>query len=240
MNVSILVTTFNGEKFLSQQLDSILRNMRQYDELIIVDDGSSDKTVDIIKKYIDTDSRVFFYTSGFHCHQKAIEFGVSKVKNDIIFYSDQDDIWMDDKIEKCIPYFENDSNLLLLQHDAITIDENNIQTSGSIIKQNKIKKGFFKNIIKGRYFGCCMVAKKELFQLATPFPTDVYFDYWLGLIADSKKRFKLVNLVLTQYRRHSTNQTTFKRRGIRIVLKSRFKLIKNIIKFRKKFKRQQK
>lgn len=234
-SISVLMATYNGEKFIVKQLDSIIKNMSNNDELIIVDDGSSDNTFSILTSYASNDPRIKVYLGGFHCQQKAIEYGLQYVNNDIIFYSDQDDIWTNDKKIRCLEYFKNNPDIMLIQHNAITIDENGKEISASINKEKNIKKGFLRNLIKGRYFGCCMVMKKKLIKYAMPIPKNVYFDYWIGLIADKKKAFLLTDDCLTMYRRHSTNQTTFRRRGLFVVLKSRLKLLFIILKNLKKF-----
>ena len=94
--VSVCMATYNGGKYIKEQIDSILGQLSNNDELIISDDNSTDDTVDIINRISDSRVRLFFnkqkgYTNNF-------ENALKQVRGDIIFLSDQDDIWMDNKV----------------------------------------------------------------------------------------------------------------------------------------------
>ena len=97
--IDILLATYNGEKFLREQLDSILNQTYKNFNLIISDDGSEDKTLQILKEYQEKDNRVIVYN-----HKKNLgvisnfEFLLEKVNSKYFMFSDQDDVWNNTKI----------------------------------------------------------------------------------------------------------------------------------------------
>lgn len=92
------MTTYNGEKYISVQLDSILKQLSENDEVIISDDSSTDRTVDVIKNF--KDKRIKLYEDN-HFHSPIFNFenALEKASGDIIFLSDQDDVWLDNKVK---------------------------------------------------------------------------------------------------------------------------------------------
>lgn len=208
------MTTYNGEKYLKEQLDSILIQIGDNDEIIISDDGSSDSTLYIIDSYKDPRIKVYKnkqskqnYKYSFYKITKNFENAISKAKGDIIFLADQDDIWLPEKIEKTLNEFK--SKTLLVIHDCKVINEQKKIISESYYTQNNSKKGFFRNLIKSSYLGCCMAFKRELLDKALPYPQNaVPHDIWLGLIAEWNKKVVFSNEKLILYRRHNSNQST--------------------------------
>ena len=121
MKISIAMTTYNGSRFLEQQLKSLLRQTKKADEIIIVDDGSSDDTVAIIKKYLNvSNTRIKLYINEVNLGVfKNFEKAISLCKGDIIFCCDQDDVWQFDKIEKHINNFDDDTMLAIIHQFLI-------------------------------------------------------------------------------------------------------------------------
>ena len=98
--ISVCMTTYNGENHIAEQLESILKQLNGNDELIISDDGSSDKTIEIINEFKDTRIRLFL--NSFRNIILNFEFALSKATGSIIFLSDQDDIWYDNKVSELV------------------------------------------------------------------------------------------------------------------------------------------
>lgn len=122
--VSVCMATFNGEKFIKEQIDSILCQLSDYDELIVSDDGSTDKTVDIIKSYNDRRISIFNHVRNFETNSLTsivssnFENAIKHAKGDYIFLSDQDDVWLPNKISEGVQSLRS-SDVVLLNASAV-------------------------------------------------------------------------------------------------------------------------
>jgi len=120
MNVSVCIATYNGEKYIKEQLTSILIQLEDTDEIIISDDSSTDQTVEIIKSLDDKRISIFEHQI-FKSHVYNFENALKHAKGDYIFLADQDDIWLPGKINKTLSLLQNND---LVLSDAIVVDEN--------------------------------------------------------------------------------------------------------------------
>lgn len=202
--ISVCLASYNGEKYIYEQIESILKQLSENDELIISDDGSTDNTIGIIESFKDNRIRVIFntgkngYTSNFYNALK-------EVKGDYIFLSDQDDVWVDNKVGIVMEYLK-DYNFV--HTNAKIINEN-----GEIICESRnveygVKNGYIHNLLKSRYLGCCMAFDKKV--LKSLFPVPVYdnkypHDLWIALIAERYFKTILLDEKLIMYRRHFGN-----------------------------------
>ena len=231
--VSVAMATYNGKKYIQEQIDSILENLEKKDELIISDDGSNDGTIEIIKKNIKKDNRIKLINGPQRGVIKNFENALLNCNGDYIFLSDQDDIWLPNKVKTVMSYFEQDDKLIAIVHDAMVIDENNNVIMKSWFEHRNSKKGFLSNLIKNRYLGCCMAFDKRLLKYALPIPEDIEMhDWWLGLCAELKGRTKFINERLFMYRRHDNNVSSLNHYPLKKMIKNRYKLIYNILKNR--------
>jgi glycosyltransferase involved in cell wall biosynthesis len=211
--ISVCIPTYNGEKYIKAQLDSIIPQLGAADEIIISDDGSTDKTIEIINGYHDDRIKMFVYErtrkSNFFSFYKItqnIENALNHAAGDFIFLADQDDVWTNDKIVVALSKIGD--NLCLL-HDCTITDEGGRELMSSYFRQNNSKLGIAANLMNCSYLGCCMVFRKELLKTALPFPAiPVPHDIWLGLLAEYSGRIKMIDNRLLHYRRHASNQST--------------------------------
>lgn len=219
--ISVCMATYNGEKYIKEQIDSILVQLNPDDELIISDDGSIDGTLDIIKEVHDP--RIKLYNFDSHCYTKNFENALSQAKGDYIFLSDQDDIWIDGKVQASISALQ-DADLVVT--DAVVINENKNILSQSYFKQLKVKTGFIRNVIATRYIGACMAFKKDVLKSVLPIPHNQYIahDYWIACVCEKKYRVELINKPYIMYRRHTGNASTG------VSGKSNMSVIKRVIK----------
>ena len=208
MTISVCMATYNGEKFIYEQLCSILSQLYENDELIISDNGSSDSTVDIIKSFNDKRIKLI------NCEVKSIVYNFENSLNyatgDIIFLSDQDDIWLYGKLEE-IKKEISDCDLVVT--DCKVVDENLNVLDESFFKLNKSGYGVIKNLYKNSFIGCCMAFDRKILNYALPFPSDIpMHDWWIGLIYSLFGKVKFVDKQLLLYRRHKNNasNTAFK------------------------------
>ena len=204
MKISVCMATYNGEKYLREQIESILPQLGEKDELIISDDMSTDSTRDIILSYRDSRIRLLIHETN-HGFVRNFENALSNASGDIIFLSDQDDVWLPGKVEKSLRELEK---VDFTVSDCITVDDNRNHISTSRIKDFKIKTGFWSLMIRTRYLGCCMAFRKELLEAALPFPKNDYYmehDLWLASVAECYFRTSLIDEPLIEDRRHGGN-----------------------------------
>lgn len=209
MNLSVCLASYNGSKYIFDQISSILSQLGDNDELIICDDGSIDNTVDIIKGFTDSRIRLYEYM-GFFNPIFNFEKAISYSTKDIIVLSDQDDIWVDNRVEIIKEYFystENTSfNLLVM--DAEGIDSNGEIIYPSMLKYLKASRGVFKNLKKNSYIGCCLAFTEDVKSLVLPFPKDIpMHDIWIGMICDLFGCVYFDYRISLVYRRHGENFT---------------------------------
>lgn len=209
MNVSVAMATYNGEKYLQQQMDSILIQLGQDDELIISDDHSSDKTITIIENYMTSDPRVkLFFNSGKGVTSN-FDNAIQKTSKEIIFLCDQDDIWKENKVATVKKYYQNNPDKMMIMSDITVVDDDLNPTIDSFYEYRGSRTGVLKNIIKNSYIGCAMSFRKELKKQILPIPKNVpMHDMWIGLVADSSKSALLIPEKLIYYRRHDNTVTT--------------------------------
>ena len=106
IRVSVAMATYNGEKYIKEQIDSILNNLEKSDELIISDDGSKDGTIKIIQEYQKKDSRIKLYDGPKNGVKQNFANAIKNCSGEYIFLADQDDIWNDKKVEKVFPLYQ--------------------------------------------------------------------------------------------------------------------------------------
>ncbi|HOD27260.1 MAG TPA: glycosyltransferase family 2 protein [Bacteroidales bacterium] len=217
--ISVCMATFNGERYLKEQLDSILSQLGDEDELVVSDDGSSDKTHEIIHAY--EDKRIRF----FHNQRKGIannfENALSRARGDFIFLADQDDVWLAGKLDKMVEFLEKESLDVAMCNCALVDQELNIIKSPHFDSEWPMKRTLLSNLYKNAWLGCCMVLRSSVLKATMPFPKGlVAHDLWLALYAQWHFRTGYMDEVLVLYRRHdntvsftgsvSTNSLSFK------------------------------
>lgn len=207
--ISVCMATYNGERYIKQQIDSILSQLGPEDELIISDDGSTDKTIEIIKSFKDRRIR-FLSGISFHSPVYNFENALKHANGDIIFLSDQDDIWKPNRISITLAGFKDKKIDCLLCNKDI-IDASGNVTDYQIYKADPIKKNLFEQLLHNPYIGCCMAFRRNLLELALPFPKNLpMHDSWIGLLGALTNSNCFIPKSLVLYRRHGRNVTTGK------------------------------
>lgn len=201
--ISVCIATYNGEKYIKEQLDSILCQLSIVDEVIISDDNSSDSTLDIIQNY--NDSRIKIFKNKGQGLIENFENALLNSSGDYIFLSDQDDIWVENKVTECRNDFEKGYQLIL--SDCSVFDsESETVIHDSFFEFNNSQKGIVNNLVNNSYIGCCMAFKKELKGKILPFPKHVpMHDSWIGINAELYFSVKFNQKKLISYRKHSKN-----------------------------------
>ncbi len=221
--ISVAMVSYNGEKYIRQQLDSILTQLIPQDEIIISDDGSTDRTKEIIEEYQKRDSRIRLIEGPGRGVKKNVEHVLKQCRGEIIFLADQDDIWKPEKVKKVLEVMEQ-KNTFLVIHDATVFRENPDQVyMESFFAFRSAKPGIAKNIVKNSYIGCCMTFRREILEKVIPIPAAIEMhDQWIGILSDfyfGKSVFLREPLLL--YRRHGGNESGMERYGIGRMIKNR-------------------
>ncbi|WP_206430309.1 glycosyltransferase family 2 protein [Flavobacterium ustbae] len=215
MKVSVCMASYNGEKYIKSQISSILDQLGNNDELIISDDGSSDQTINIIESFNDEriillnhkqnkDSRKNIYAH--YLVSSNFENALKSSSGDFIFLADQDDIWVENKLDIMLPYLKQYSTVM---SDCSIFDEKNVMISDSFFNNNiNLPRGLFLNISKPLYHGCCMAFNKAVLDLALPFPKKmILHDNWIGILSERFGTVKFIDDKLVKYRRHYENSS---------------------------------
>lgn len=207
MSVSIAMATYNGEKFILKQLESISRQSQLPDELVICDDFSSDNTVRILEDYSKTVSfpvRIIRNNEnlGFVAtFNKALE----STRGDLVFLCDQDDYWFGDKLEfTCKIAGENPSCNLFMNNAELVDGE--LNPSGFFIfgQMSSIGQNPMDLVL-----GCCMAVRRELLNLCLPIPGKFSaHDVWIHEFADYLGTKMIIPKSLQYYRRHGKNESS--------------------------------
>lgn len=209
--ISVCMAAYNGEKYIHQQIDSILCQLDKDDELIVSDDGSTDNTINIVNSF--NDSRIRLVDGPQKGCVANFENAIKYAVGDIVLLSDQDDVWKRDKISMVKELFGNKPSIDLLCHNYDIIDSNgNLQIFGA--KKN-VKYGFLRNLIKPSMFtGHSMAFRRKCFSYFLPIPQNKYIfhDNWIGLcfLLKDKKGVLYINKSLVLYRKHDNNVSVSK------------------------------
>lgn len=219
--VDILLATYNGEEYLREQIDSILNQTHTEFRLLISDDGSKDSTRKILEEYKNKDSRVEVFMQEKNLGVvKNFEFLLGKVEAKYYMFSDQDDIWKENKIEKSLNKIEEGFDLVY--SDLEVVDENLNVTYNSYWKlkgiYNKIKKyNNFESLYLNNFVtGCTIISRKDLIKDVLPLPNTskyVLHDYWISLIISQNGKISYVEEPLIKYRQHKNNKVGSKKKS---------------------------
>lgn len=209
--ISVCMATYNGAKYIKEQLHSILAQLEENDEVIISDDGSTDDTLSLIESFADKRIKIYHHkreNTKFHLDNSThnFEYALKQCTGDIIFLSDQDDVWLPQKVETMVKAL-NES--MLVVSDCKLVDNELNVVHPSYFEQNGVHEGILNNFIKYTLVGCCMAFRRELLNKALPFPpTKVGHDLWLAFMAYHYYSVGLIREPLMLFRRHGNNVTS--------------------------------
>lgn len=196
------MATYNGATYVREQIESILNQLSESDELLIADDASTDDTVQIIKQI--QDERIHFL--GSHRYGSPVlnfEQVLRQATGQYIFLADQDDIWSPNKLAVVLPFLQHHDLVLT---DCSLVDQHNVLLKPSFFALRGSQPGFWYNLRRNSYMGCCMGFRCDLLRYALPFPSHIHMhDWWIGLLAEARGRVLFVPQPLLRYRRHGTN-----------------------------------
>ena len=219
--VDILLATYNGERFLKEQIESILTQTYRNFRLLISDDCSTDRTWNILNYYAGLDNRILI-----HRNERNVgivnnfEFLLKQVQSEFFMFSDQDDVWKIDKIEKSINKIKQD-NAGLVHTDLEVVDENLNTIAPSFWTLKKIKTRVEHSNFESLYLnnfvtGCTILARSDYIYRVLPFPKDdehFIHDYWTALLISNCDKITYIDEPLVKYRQHGNNSVGSSRKS---------------------------
>ncbi len=207
-SIDILLPTYNGESFLGEQIESILSQTHQDFRLLIRDDRSSDKTNQIISYFQEKDSRikVLIDDLGNLGLQKNIEHLLKFSTADLIFFSDQDDVWMEDKIEKFLKEYKHTDEPVLV-HSNCFVTDSSLNIQSKFIDDNvALKLGVYNAFFNYFVQGASSMINSNLKKMLLPFPEYIYIhDRYIHLMAELYGKRIYIPDATMLYRQHGNN-----------------------------------
>ncbi len=222
--VSVALCTFNGERYLREQLDSIARQTRGVDELLVGDDGSTDGTLAVVEqagarlpvRLLDVSAQPLGAAANFgrtlRCAQSRL-----------VFLCDQDDRWRDDKVDRLTAVFDAQPGVLMVASDARIIDADGVADGRRLgaalglaaASRWSARDWMFALLKRNRVTGATSAVRRELLDLALPVPSGFWHDEWLALVAAACDGLAWVDDCLTDYRLHDQNAAGLRGSGIK-------------------------
>lgn len=233
--IYILLSTFNGERYLPFLLTSLKNQTELNWKLIIRDDGSSDQTLDILKKFQEENENVFL--------MKQKNIGVKKSFNilieealkckdcEYIMFCDQDDIWEEDKVKKTFLKMQETEELhrdipVLIHTDLKVVNANLGIISFSMWDYEYINPSFNslnRLLMHNTITGCTMMLNRSLCEISFPIANEsIMHDWWIGLVASAFGKIDFIHEATIKYRQHTENSIGTKNYGLRYIINKIF------------------
>lgn len=221
VTISVALCTYNGARFIAQQLLSILGQTLQPTEVVVSDDGSTDATLEIVRSTWHShggDPRVLKVLDGGGRRGVTANFqrAVEACTGDLIALCDQDDVWRPDRLASAVAAFGQRPGLLLQHSDARLVDDAGEPIGVSLFEAIGVTAGERAAIAEGRPFdafirrnlatGATVMFRRSLLDLSLPFPAEWVHDEWLAIIAAATGEVQLLDAELIDYRQHGSNQ----------------------------------
>lgn len=230
MRVSACMAIHDGDRYLREQIDSILSQLRHDDEIVAVDDCSRDRSLAVLDEIADPRLRVYRNEKNLgvvRTFEKALRLSTG----DIIFLSDQDDLWLAGKLSAALEVFASRPEVTMVATDAAVIDENGQTLAPSFFAQRgSFAPGTLHNFVKNKYLGCTLSFRREMLPVFLPIPPDVpMHDIWFGLLNAIYGKAHFIDKPLIAYRRHGGNASPMVHAGLAQMLIWRGRLAKNLV-----------
>jgi glycosyltransferase involved in cell wall biosynthesis len=231
MRISVAICTYNGARFLEEQLRSILDGRRMPDQIVLSDDGSSDGTLALARRVLEgapTDLIVLENDDEPRGVTANFERAIRATAGDVVVLCDQDDVWPPERLAR----IESDlaaSDALVRHSDARLVDAGGVPLGRTLFQDLRVSRAEWRDLRRGRAFevylrrnlatGATTAVRRELIDQALPFPEAWVHDEWVAVIAAARGRISVVRGAEIDYRQHSANQIGVARPTLRYRLR---------------------
>lgn len=231
--LSVCIATYNGERFIKDQIDSILNEIGVGDEIVICDDCSTDGTLNFLEAYSDPRIRVYKNSARLG-HVRNFERAIYLAKGEYIFLSDQDDVWIPGRVRNMLDCIGSAPGVFLVasNFDLIGSKGEELGEFRALGKVKRFRLAQVLSIFVGRspYYGCTFLLKRDALRYCLPIPRNIEsHDIWIALILSTFGRVFNMGEPTLKHRIHGGNVTTVKRRELLVILKSRFSFAKALV-----------
>jgi GT2 family glycosyltransferase len=211
--VSVVMAVFNGHEFLREQVESVLAQLEPGDELLVIDDASTDGCLASLHALELPGVRILANARNIGV-VRSFQRGLALARHDVVFLCDQDDVWLSGKRAAYMAEFERDGSICLVISDCEVIDAEGRMLAASFMADRGGFNGSVSSTLwRSRYIGCAMAVRRSLLQIALPFPADLHaHDMWLGAMAAIFGRVVYLPRPYLRYRRHNSNLTPYRSR----------------------------
>lgn len=226
--ISVALAFYRGKKYIKEQVYSILNNLKKDDELVISVDDDSDGSREILRKLAKEDPRIHLVKGPAKGVTSNFQNAMEHCRGEIIFLADQDDVWKEKKAETVQKAFE-DPEVTAVVHNAEIVDSDLHSTGQTTFQWRDSGPGFWKNIKKNSYIGCCMAVRRSSLDHIMPIPEKVWIhDQWIGLLSEQLGTVVFLDEILLLYRRHEENVTDLNHGSAASMIKKRWHMIREI------------
>jgi glycosyltransferase involved in cell wall biosynthesis len=234
--VSVCMATYNGELYVREQVDSILAELDGDDEIIIVDDGSRDGTLAILRAVDDARVRLFVRTEN-QGYVRTFEEAIRRSSGEFILLADQDDVWVRGRVHAMVDVLRKErvvaSNMLLLGSGERPV-------WSMLPRQARQWRRNVLRILAGvsGYYGCGMGFRRDLMEVILPFPqflTESH-DLWIALAGNLCRSIGLVESPTLFRRLHATNVTPTRPRSLKKIIAARLMLLRSVISLQRRIR----
>lgn len=231
--ISVAMAVYNGEKYLKEQLDSILMQLNEKDEVVISDDGSTDGTASLVQAYQKRPGgpQIRLVKGPGRGIKQNIACALGHARGRFLFLADQDDVWMPHKVRRMMQVFYKERCHAIVHDCIVTKEDLKEVIYPSFFEYRGYGGGMWRNIWKNKYIGCCMAIHRDLLPYILPVPDDIQMhDQWIGVINDMHRGGTVfLKEPLLYYRRHDGNVSDFDINTVPVMIKNRLLFMRRLI-----------
>lgn len=223
--ISVAMAVYNGERYLPEQLDSILSQLEPQDELVVSYDESRDGTWELLCNYRQRWPQLKLVRNTNPGIAGNFDNALSHCTGDYLFICDQDDRWAADKRKCVVETFETTGADMVI-HNGVHIDKEGNVISEPFFTMYRIGDGKLRNLLKPRYSGCCTAFTRAMAEKILPIPAKIdAYDHWIGTVGEFMGKIAYDSRILLYHRLHGENVTT-STRSLGTILRARSGLLK--------------